>query len=85
MVGFGRYLQEESDEFPRMVVIRSLLVGTAAMLGLVMLSDFLRTLTPLGALPPFVSFVVFCAGFGITQLVQTLTNRPEAEDDEPAA
>lgn len=85
MIGIGRYLQEEGDEFQRMVIIRSLLVGTAAMLAIGVVSDFLRSLTPAGALPPFVSFVMFCVGFGIAQLVQTLKNRPGADDDQPSA
>lgn len=85
MAAFGRYLQEETDEFQRTVVVRSLLVSTAAMLAVVMVSDFLRALTPSGALPPFLSFIVFCVAFGVTQLVQTVRNRPEAEDEEPGA
>ena len=80
MVGVGRYLHEETDEFQRMMVVRSLLVGTAAMLSTIVVSDFLRELTPAPALPPFSSFIVFCVGLGIAQLVQMLRNRPEKDD-----
>ena len=85
MIAFGQYLQEETDEFQRTVIVRSLLVGTAAMLAVSTVSDFLRSLTPTGVLPPFLSFFVFCVGFCVTQLVQTLRNRPGADDDQPAA
>ena len=80
MVAFGRYLQEETDEFQRMMVTRSLLVGTAAMLSTMVVSDFLRELTPAPALPPFLGLIVFCVGLGIAQLVQMLRNRPEKDD-----
>ena len=80
MAGFGRYLKEETDEFQRMMVIRSLLVGTAAMLSTIVVSDFLRELTRAPALPPFSSLIIFCVGLGIAQLVQILRNRPEKDD-----
>ena len=85
MAAFGRYLREETDEFQRMVVVRSLLAGTAAMLAVVVASDLLRALGPSRALPPFVSFIVFCVAFSVAQLVQTVRNRPEADDDKPLA
>lgn len=84
-VSFGRYLQEETDEFQRMVVIRSLLAGTAAVLSAGLVSDFLRSLTPASALPRFASAGIFGVGFVMTQLVQSLKIRPEADDEEPAA
>ncbi len=80
MVGVGRYLQEETDEFQRMMVMRSLLVGTAAMLSTIVVSDFLRELTPASALPPFLTFIIFCVGLSSAQLVQMLRNRPEKDD-----
>jgi hypothetical protein len=71
----GRYLQEENDEYLRLITMRSLLVATAALLGMLVVSDFLRSYTPTGDLPPFVSFMVFCVAFGLAQAVQKLRDR----------
>jgi hypothetical protein len=79
----GRYLQEEKDEFQRMIVVRAILVGTAALLAMLVVNDFLRAFAGSHALPPFVSFVVFCAAMGVAHGVQWLRNR--VSDDEPAA
>jgi hypothetical protein len=79
MVRMGRYLQEEKDEYLRLLVMQAILVGTAALLGSLVVSDFLRSFANTGALPPFVSFIIFCAGMAVTQLVQRLKNRTSDE------
>jgi len=72
LVYLGIYLRDETDEFVRMMAMRSLLVATALLLATVTLNDFLRSFTPVGALPPFTGFALFFASFGIAQVVQNL-------------
>jgi hypothetical protein len=80
MIRMGRYLQEEKDEYLRLMAMQAILVGTAALLGTLVVTDFLRTFANTGALPPFLSFIIFCAGMAATQAVQKLRNR--VADDE---
>jgi hypothetical protein len=75
----GLYLHEETDEYQRVVMVRSLLVGTAALLGTLVVNDFLRSFAATGALPPFVCFVLFYAAFGTAQAVQSLRDRVRDE------
>jgi hypothetical protein len=69
------YLKEETDEYLRMITMRALLVGTAALLGVIVVSDFLQSIAERPALPPFTCFVVFFLAFGIAQGVQKQLNR----------
>jgi hypothetical protein len=79
----GRYLREETDEYQRWMVMQGLLVGTAAMLVVLVVSDFLRSFAGAGDLPPFVLFSVFAWGAAITQIAQKLRNRaPKDEASE---
>jgi hypothetical protein len=71
----GQYLQEETDEYLRLMTMRSLLVATAALLGMLVVSDFLRSYTESGDIPPFVSFMVFCLAFAMARGVQKLRDR----------
>ncbi len=80
IVRMGRYLKEEKDEYQRLMAMQAILVGTAALLGTVLVSDFLRSFAGLGALPPFVAFLIFCAGMAATEAVQRIRNR--VPDDE---
>jgi len=75
LVYLGIYLRDETDEFVRMMAMRSLLVATAMLLATVTLNDFLRAFTPVKALPPFTGFALFFFSFGIAQGVQRLMNR----------
>ena len=75
MVNMGRYLKEESDEYLRLRMIRSLLVATAALLGPLVVSDFVRAYAGAPAFPPFACFVTFCMAFGIANGVQKLRDR----------
>jgi hypothetical protein len=79
MVRMGRYLQEENDEYLRLMAMQAILVGTAALLGSLVVSDFLRSFANTGALPPFVSFIIFCVGMAVTQLVRRLKSRTSDE------
>lgn len=76
----GRYLKEENDEYQRLLAMQSILVGTAALLGTVVVNDFVRTFANAPALPPFSTFIIFCVGMGITQLFHKLRDRvPDGE------
>jgi hypothetical protein len=66
-----RYLRDEKDEYLRLLVVRSLLCSTFAILGLGAFMDFLRSYGNLPALPPFTDFVVFWMIFGFAQAVQS--------------
>ncbi len=69
------YLKEETDEFVRQQMVTSILWGTAAVLGLSAFTDFLRSYTGKGELPPFSVFIVFWMVFALAQGVQSLKNR----------
>jgi lipopolysaccharide export LptBFGC system permease protein LptF len=69
------YLQEEKDEYIRLITMRSLLTGTAALLAMLVVNDFLRSISGAAAIPPFTSWVVFFLVFGLAQAVQTMGNR----------
>jgi hypothetical protein len=71
----GRYLREETDEYLRMLAMRSLIVASGALLGTIVVNDFLRAIAHGAALDPFVCFVVFFVAFGIAQYVQGLASR----------
>jgi hypothetical protein len=75
LVFMGVYLRDETDEYVRMQTTRSLLVATGALLATVVISDFLRSFTPVGQLPPFTGFVLFFLSFAVAQGVQRMMNR----------
>ena len=70
----GVYLTEEKDEYARLVTMRSLLAGTATLLAVLVVNDFLRTISGAGALPPFWDWVIFFLSFGLAQAVQSMRN-----------
>jgi peptidoglycan/LPS O-acetylase OafA/YrhL len=76
----GRYLQEETDEYQRLLAMQSILVGTAALLATIVVNDFTRAFANTAALPPFVSFLIFCAAMAIMQMVQRLRNRAPVDE-----
>lgn len=75
MVRMGRYLQEEKDEYLRLMAMQAILVGTATAMAVLVVSDFLRAFASAAALPPFVSFVTFALAMAATQAVQRRRNR----------
>jgi hypothetical protein len=75
LASLGRYLQEETDEYLRMLATRSLLVGSGALLGTIVANDFLRLIAHSAALSPFVCFAVFFVAFGLAQMVQDMVSR----------
>jgi hypothetical protein len=80
LVYLGIYLRDETDEYMRMIAIRSLLVATGALLATIVVNDFLRSYTPIGPLPPFTGFVLFFVSFGVAQGVQQMMNRGGGDD-----
>jgi xanthosine utilization system XapX-like protein len=71
----GIYLTEEKDEYLRLITMRSLLVGTAVLLAMLVVDEVLRSISGAGALPPFTSWVTFFMAFGVAQAVQRMRNR----------
>ena len=55
--------------------MRSLLAGSAVLLAILMVNDFLRSFSGSAALPPFTSWVLFFVTFGVAQAVQTVRDR----------
>jgi hypothetical protein len=80
IVQIGRYLHEETDEYQRVLTVRALLAGTGAQLGTLVVSDFLRSFARVGALPPFVLFVIFFAVLGIAQVAQSMRDRAARDE-----
>ncbi len=71
----GRYLRAETDEYLRLMTMQAILVGTGVLLAVVLVGDFLRAYAHIGALPPFVAFLIFCGGLAAAQGWQWLQNR----------
>jgi cytochrome bd-type quinol oxidase subunit 2 len=69
------YLREEKDEFQRVLMVRSMLVAIAGVLGMNAYADFLRSYKAISALPPFTDFVTFWLLCGLVQMVQSMMNR----------
>lgn len=76
----ARYLQEETDEYLRMLTVRSLLVAAGALLATIVVNDFLRVIAHGAAIAPFVCFVVFFMSFGIAQAVQEMVSRGAGDE-----
>jgi phosphatidylserine synthase len=71
----AKYLKDETDEFQRLMAMQALLMGTAALLITLLVNDFMRAFAKASPLDPFMAFVIFCAAWGLTQMVQWLRNR----------
>jgi len=71
----GLYVQEETDEYLRMLAMRSLMIASGALLGTIVVNDFLRAIAHGSALGPFVCFIVFFGTYGIAQIAQEMAAR----------
>ena len=71
----AKYLNDETDEYQRLMTMQSLLIGTAALVITLLVNDFLRAFAKANPLEPFVAFVIFSAAMGLTKLVQRVRNR----------
>ena len=76
----ARYLNAETDEFQRLQMMHSILIGTAVLLAMLVVNDFLRAFAHAGALSPFIGVIGFFMGMAGTQIVQRLRNRVPADD-----
>ena len=75
MGALGVYVQEEKDEYIRLITMRSLLAGTAVLLAVLVVNDVLRSISGAAVLPAFTGWVVFFLAFGAAQGLQTMGNR----------
>jgi len=80
IVRMGRYLSEETDEFLKLQKMRSLLVGLGALLGALVVDDFLRAFAHAPGFEPFVLFIIFAVANAIAELVQYLLNRTQSDE-----
>lgn len=80
VLGMAKYLRDETDEFQKQKVMRSILVGTASLLVAVVVNDFLRAFAKADGLPPFLAYLIFMAGMAIAEFIQWLRYR--VRDDE---
>jgi lipopolysaccharide export LptBFGC system permease protein LptF len=79
IVRMGKYLREETDEYQRLLTMQAILVGTGALLAVLVVDDFLRAFANLGGLPPFWGVVIFAFSMGLTGAWQKLRNRAPAD------
>jgi hypothetical protein len=80
LVFLARYLREETDEYLRMLTVRSVLVAAGALLATIVVNDFLRVIAHGAAVAPFVCFIVFFLSFGFAQAAQELTSRGAGDE-----
>jgi hypothetical protein len=79
MAMVGIYLQKETDEFKRLVMVRSLLVAIAVSLAMNFFAGMLRGVGAIQTWPPFAEFVIFWFVFGAIQTVQVIANRVKSD------
>ena len=80
IVRMGKHLQEETDEYVRLLQMQAILAGTGTLLTAVVISDFLRAFAHAPDFAPFVLFFCFAAGMAAMQIVQWLRNRVPANE-----
>lgn len=79
IVRMGRYLREETDEYQKLVRMRAILGGTAALLGALVVNDFLRAFAHVAGFGPFILFAIFALAMIATELSQRLANQVRDE------
>ena len=80
IVRMGRYLQEETNEYQRLLAMRAILAGTATLMATLVVNELLRPFTHAQVISPTVSFLLFCVATAITQHVQSLRDRVPNSD-----
>lgn len=63
----GAYLAEETDEFKRAILARSMLWGLGITLAFTTIWGFLEEFAEVAHFPLYLVFPVFCAGMGVAQ------------------
>ena len=71
----GLYLLEEKDEYIRTRIVTAMLGGLALMLSITSAWGFMEEAGVLPHLPAYFAFIIWCAGWGLTQCVTALRDR----------
>ena len=71
----GLYLLEEKDEYLRARIVTAMLVGLALMLSITSAWGFMEEAGVLPHLPAYFAFIIWCAGWGLSQCVASLRER----------
>ena len=71
----GLYLLEEKDEYLRARIVTAMLVGLALMLSITSAWGFMEEAGVLPHLPAYFAFIIWCAGWGLSQCVAGLRER----------
>jgi hypothetical protein len=71
----GMYLVDETDEYIRMRTVRACLIATGLVLAAATAWGFLEQFEAVPHLPLYYVFVVWCAFFGLAQVVNRLLDR----------
>ena len=69
------YLRDESDEYKRLLFVRSLLAAAFILLALGAYTDFLRIYGAIDSVPAFAQFICFWIAFSLAQAVQSIGDR----------
>jgi hypothetical protein len=80
LIVLGRYVMEETDEYRRLLLVRSLIVASGALLTTSVVNDFLRAFAHWKALPPFISFDLFSLTLAIAQVSQCRALRTDKDE-----
>jgi xanthosine utilization system XapX-like protein len=71
----GLYVIEETDEYLRQRVVTGMLVGLALMLTLATAWGFLEEARVVPYVPSYWAFVIWCFGWGVTEITTSLRER----------
>jgi undecaprenyl pyrophosphate phosphatase UppP len=81
LVVVGLYLREETDEYKRVVLVRSVLIATAVTLAYSVFNAFLSNYGGSSPLSPFMPFVVFWVVTGVVQGIQSIVDRVGSNEE----
>lgn len=71
----GLYIVEEQDEFLRQRVVTAMLGGLGVMLAITTVWGFLEENGVVPHVPAYFAFILWCAGWGVSQCLMTLRDR----------
>jgi hypothetical protein len=80
LISVGVYLRNETDEYQRDLMVRSMLWGIAGVLMVATFFGFMRSFGWNGSLPPFTEFVLFWILVGASKAFYLWKNRPGKDD-----
>ncbi|MCW3836483.1 hypothetical protein ACFQ1E_10340 [Sphingomonas canadensis] len=73
----GLYIHEEADEYLRRRAVSGMMVGLGTMLSFFTVWGFLEDAGVVGHIPAYWTFVVWCVGWGVAEIAQSLRDRRE--------